>query len=296
MKQFHLHLVSDSTGETVASVARACLAQFDSVQAEEHVWSLVRTKGQLEKMITNLDQYPGMVMFTLIDPELREYLRQACAKRGLPCIPILGQIIRELSNYLDQEASGHTGAQYELSEDYFARIDAINFALEHDDGQATWELEQSDIVIVGPSRTSKSPTCVYLAYRGYKAANVPYVPGVDLPENLTKLKQPLVVGLTIGSERLIEIRTTRMVAMNQDAVTDYVNEERVKEEIDNSKKLFRAQGWPVIDVTRRSVEETATLMIQYRQRQVEKRRVASANMDAAEVSKDDVDALRRPIP
>lgn len=274
MKKFHLHLVSDSTGETVASVARACLAQFDHVATEEHVWSLVRTKGQLEKMITNLDTYPGMVMFTLVDNEMREMLRQACGKRNLPCIPILGHVVRELSNYLGQEASGHTGAQYELSEDYFARIEAINFALDHDDGQATWEMEQADIVIVGPSRTSKSPTCVYLAYRGYKAANVPYVPNCPLPDNLLTLKQPLVVGLTISDERLIEIRTSRLMAMNQDTNTDYVNEERVREEIDAAKKMFRAQNWPVIDVTRRSVEETATLMIQYRQRQVDKRRAA----------------------
>lgn len=273
-KKFHLHLVSDSTGETVASVARACMAQFDEAVAEEHVWSLMRTKGQLEKMIASLDTYPGIVMFTLVDHEMREQLRQACGQRGLPCVPILGHVIRELSNYLDLEATGHTGAQYELSEDYFARIDAINFALEHDDGQATWELEQADIVIVGPSRTSKSPTCVYLAYRGYKAANVPYVPGIPLPENIVGLKQPLVVGLTIGEERLIEIRTTRLAAMNQDAPTDYINEERVHDEIETSKKLFRAQGWPVIDVTRRSVEETATLMIQYRQRQIEKRRAS----------------------
>ncbi len=272
MKKFHLHLVSDSTGETVASVARAAMAQFDGVTPEEHVWSLMRTKGQLEKMIASLDTYPGIVMFTLVDHEMREQLRQACGKRGLPCVPILGHVIREMSSYLDQEATGHTGAQYELSEDYFARIDAINFALEHDDGQATWELEQADIVIVGPSRTSKSPTCVYLAYRGYKAANVPYVPNIPLPDNIVDLKQPLVVGLTIGEERLIEIRTTRLAAMNQDAPTDYVNEERVHDEIETSKKLFRAQGWPVIDVTRRSVEETATLMIQYRQRQLEKRR------------------------
>ena len=276
MKTFHLHLVSDSTGETVASVARACMAQFDHVHAEEHVWSLVRTKGQLEKMIANLDAYPGMVMFTLMDPELREHLRQACGKRSLPCISILGSVVRELSSYLDQEATGHTGAQYELSEDYFARIEAINFALEHDDGQATWELEQSDIVIVGPSRTSKSPTCVYLAYRGYKAANVPYVPNVPLPENLMTLKQPLVVGLTIADERLIEIRTTRLAAMNQDANTDYVDGEHVHDEIEAAKKLFRSKGWPVIDVTRRSVEETATLIIQYRQRQIEKRRAATA--------------------
>jgi [pyruvate, water dikinase]-phosphate phosphotransferase / [pyruvate, water dikinase] kinase len=275
MKKFHLHLVSDSTGETVASVARASLAQFDHVMAEEHVWSLIRTHGQLEKMIANLDAYPGLVMFTLVDAEMREKLRQACGKRGLPCIPVLSHAIREMANYLDQEATGHTGAQYELGEDYFARIDAINYALEHDDGQATWEIENADVVIVGPSRTSKSPTCVYLAYRGLKAANVPFVPNCPLPENLTHLKQPLVVGLTISGERLIDIRTTRLAAMNQDTNTDYVDEEKVRDEIDTSKKLFRAQGWPVIDVTRRSVEETATLIIQYRQRQIEKRRAAT---------------------
>ena len=293
MKTFHLHLVSDSTGETVASVARASLAQFDSVHTEEHVWSLMRTKGQLEKMVASLDTYPGMVMFTLVDPEMREMLRQACGKRGLPCVAILGPVIRELSNYLDQETTGHTGGQYELSEDYFARIDAINFALEHDDGQATWELEQSDIVIVGPSRTSKSPTCVYLAYRGYKAANVPYVPNIALPENIVKLKQPLVVGLTISEDRLIDIRTTRLAAMNQDARTDYVNEEKVREEIDASKKLFRANGWPVIDVTRRSVEETATLIIQYRQRQVDKRRAATENEIAADVTTADLNQVKK---
>jgi len=280
MKHFHLHLVSDSTGETVASVARASLAQFDRLNPEEHVWSLVRTKGQLEKVIANLDAHPGVVMFTLVDAELREHLRQACGKRGLPCIPVLSHVIRELSNYLNQDTTGHTGAQHELSEDYFARIEAINFALDHDDGQATWEIEQSDIVIVGPSRTSKSPTCVYLAYRGYKAANVPYVPGCPLPDNLLTLKQPLVVGLTISDERLIDIRTSRLAAMNQDMRTDYVDEEKVREEIENSKKLFRAQSWPVIDVSRRSVEETATLMIQYRQRQVEKRRAAAKQEQA----------------
>lgn len=271
MKSFHLHLVSDSTGETVASVARASLAQFDTVQAVEHIWSLVRTKGQLEKVIAALDTHPGVVMFTLVDTQMRETLRQAAAKRGLPCIPILGHVVRELSNYLGTEASGAPGQQYELSEDYFARIDAINFALEHDDGQATWELEQADIVIVGVSRTSKSPTCVYLAYRGFKAANVPFVPSVALPENIVQLKQPLVVGLTISPERLIDIRRSRLMAMNQDTNTDYVREEAVLAEIDLAKKTFRQQGWPVIDVSRRSVEETATLMIQYRQRQVEKR-------------------------
>lgn len=272
MKQFHLHLVSDSTGETVSSVSRAALAQFDGVHAEEHIWSLVRTKGQLEKVIAGLDANPGVVMFTLVDGNMREELRQACGQRKLPCIPILGHVVRELSNYLNEEATGTSGAQYELSEDYFQRIDAINFALAHDDGQATWELEQADIVICGVSRTSKSPTCVYLAYRGYKAANVPFVPNCPLPDNLLGLKQPLIVGLTIAGDRLLDIRRTRLTAMNQEANTDYVNEEKVTEEIESSKKMYRAQGWPVIDVTRRSVEETATLMIQYRQRQLEKRR------------------------
>jgi regulator of PEP synthase PpsR (kinase-PPPase family) len=272
MKRFHLHLVSDSTGETVSSVARAAMAQFEHIEPEEHVWSLVRTQGQLEKLIANLDSNPGVVMFTLVNAAMRETLRQACGKRGLPCIPVIGHVVRELSAYLGEEASGTTGGQYELSEDYFTRIDAINFALAHDDGQATWELEESDMVVVGVSRTSKSPTCVYLAYRGYKAANVPYVPGVALPDNLAGLKQPLVVGLTIGGERLIDIRTTRLAAMNQDKTTDYINEDKVRDEIESSKKFFRQQGWPVIDVTRRSVEETATLIIQYRQRQLEKRR------------------------
>jgi [pyruvate, water dikinase]-phosphate phosphotransferase / [pyruvate, water dikinase] kinase len=275
MKKFHLHLVSDSTGETVSSVARAALAQFEHVEAEEHVWSLVRTKGQLEKMIANLAAMPGVVVFTLVDRELRDMLRQACGKHGVPCIPVLSHVIREFSNYLGEEATGSPGVQHEMGEDYFARIEAINYALEHDDGQATWELEQADIVLVGVSRTSKSPTCVYLAYRGFKAANVPYVPGCALPENLTSLKQPLVVGLTISGDRLIDIRTSRLQSLQKDTNTDYVDEERVKEELEASKKFFRQNGWPVIDVTRRSVEETATLMIQYRHRQLEKRTAQS---------------------
>lgn len=274
MKQFHLHLISDSTGETVSSVARAALAQFEGVVAEEHVWSLVRTKGQMEKIIAGLEAHPGIVMFTLVDAGLRETLRQACAKRALPCIPILSHVVREFSSYLQEEATGAPGTQHELSEDYFTRVDAINFALEHDDGQAAWELEQSDIVIVGVSRTSKSPTCVYLAYRGFKAANVPFVPNVPLPKSVEKLKQPLVVGLTISPDRLLDIRKSRLIAMNQSTDTDYVNEDRVREELEDTRKLYRKHGWPVIDVTRRSVEETAALIIQYRQRQMEKRKAS----------------------
>jgi [pyruvate, water dikinase]-phosphate phosphotransferase / [pyruvate, water dikinase] kinase len=274
VKQFHLHMVSDSTGETVSSVARAALAQFEGVHAEEHIWSLVRTRGQMEKILLALDTHPGIVMFTLVDANLREMLRQACAKRALPCVPILSHVVREFSSYLQEEATGAPGTQHELSEDYFTRVDAINFALEHDDGQATWELEQADIVIVGVSRTSKSPTCVYLAYRGFKAANIPFVPNVTDIAPIESLKQPQVVGLTISPDRLLDIRRTRLIAMNQSTDTDYVNEDRIREELEDTKKLYRRNGWPVIDVTRRSVEETAALIIQYRQRQMEKRKAS----------------------
>ncbi|MBN66129.1 MAG: phosphoenolpyruvate synthase regulatory protein [Rickettsiales bacterium] len=271
-KEFHLHLVSDSTGETVSSVSRAALAQFEEVEPVEHIWSLIRTKGQLEKMIEGLDSHPGVVMYTLVDKELRYMLRRACLSRSVPCIPILGPVIRELSNYLGEEITGTPGIQHGLTEDYFSKMEAINFALSHDDGQAHWELEEADIVIVGVSRTSKSPTCIYLANRGYKAANVPFVYNCPLPENLESLKNPLVVGLSIGEERLIQIRRSRLESLDQNADTNYVDNDEVKKEMNAARKLFRSNNWPVIDVTRRSIEETAALIIQYRQKQILRRK------------------------
>jgi regulator of PEP synthase PpsR (kinase-PPPase family) len=267
MKSFHLHLVSDSTGETVSSVSRAALAQFEDSETQEHVWSLVRTQGQLDKVIAGLDEYSGPVMYTFVNRELRKTLRQACLERHLPCIPILGPVIRELSAYLNEEASEKPGHQHELSENYFKRVEAINYTLSHDDGQGHWELESADIVLVGVSRTSKSPTCIYLANRGYKTANIPYVGECPLPEKLFELKQlaepPLIVGLTISLDRLLQIRKTRLLSLNQQEDTNYVDSEVVEAEIDAAKKLFRKEGWPIIDVTRRSVEETAALIIQY---------------------------------
>ena len=271
MKNFHLHLVSDSTGETVSSVSRAALAQFDDVVPKEHVWSLIRTKGQLEKVLAAIDEYPGVVMFTLVNKEIRDHLRKECQKRKLPCIPVLGPIIKELSLYLDEEARSRPGSQHEMNDDYFERVDAINYTLAHDDGQAHWDLEDADMVLVGVSRTSKSPTCIYLANRGFKAANIPFVKECPLPENLKELKQPLVVGLTISLDRLLQIRKTRLLSINQDKETNYIDSEEVQKEIDEARKLFRDCGWPVIDVTRRSVEETSALIIQYRQKQLDKR-------------------------
>jgi len=270
MKKFNLHLVSDSTGETVSSVARASVAQFDDVEPEEFVWTLVRTKLQLEKVIEAIRENPGMVMYTLADNALRDILKLECAKRSLPCVPVLASTLAELSTYLGVETHAMPGKQHELNEEYFTRVDAINYALAHDDGQGHWELEEADIVLVGVSRTSKSPTCVYLAYKGFKAANVPFVLDCPLPASLEQVKKPLVVGLTVNPERLLEIRKTRLQSLNQEADTNYVDMEYMQREISESRKLFHKHKWPVIDVTKRSVEETAATIIQYARKHQEK--------------------------
>jgi len=276
MKQFHLHLISDSTGETVSSVARAVVAQFDGVEPEEHLWNLVRTNTQLDRVISSISANPGVVLYTLVDPDLRERLKDECAKLNIPCIPVLAKIIAELTTYFGISSSLLPGRQHELNEQYFSRVDAINYTLAHDDGQGTWELDEADIILIGPSRTSKSPTCVYLANRGYKAANIPYVLGVPLPEKLFELKKPLIVGLSIGSERLIQIRKTRLQSLKQEEETNYVDEDYVQQEITESRKLYTKNRWPVIDVSRRSVEETAATIIQYMQEHQEKRRAEAS--------------------
>jgi regulator of PEP synthase PpsR (kinase-PPPase family) len=270
MKKFNLHLVSDSTGETAGSVARAALAHFDNVEPEEFSWTLVRSKPQLEKVIEGIKENPGVVMYTLVDNALRDMLKMECAKRGLPCIAVITTVVAELSAYLGEETHASPGKQHELNEEYFTRVDAINFALTHDDGQAHWELEESDVVLVGVSRTSKSPTCVYLAYRGLKAANIPFVLDCPLPPILETLKKPLVVGLSINPERLQQIRKTRLQSLNQEQDTNYVDMDYMQREVSESRKLFTKHRWPVIDVTKRSVEETAATIVQYHKRHLEK--------------------------
>lgn len=270
MKKFNLHLVSDSTGETVGSVARAALVQFDNVEPEEFNWTLVRSKTQIDRVIESIRQHPGVVMYTLVDPALRDTLKLECAKRGLPCIAVVSGVVAELSSYLGMESHALPGKQHELNEEYFTRVDAINYALAHDDGQAHWELEEADIVIVGVSRTSKSPTCVYLAYKGYKTANIPFVLDCPLPPSLETLKKPLIVGLTINPERLQQIRKTRLQSLSQEGETNYVDMEYMQREIAESRKLFSKHRWPVIDVTKRSVEETAATIAQYLKKHQEK--------------------------
>lgn len=270
MKQFHLHLISDSTGETVSSVSRAALAQFEEVEPVEHIWSLVRTKAQMEKALAGVRAHPGLVVYTIVDKKLRDIMKAECANLGVPCVSAIAKVVKEMSAYLGEETTNLPGGQHELNENYFSRVSVIDYALAHDDGQAHWELEDADIVIVGVSRTSKSPTCIYLAYRGYKAANIPYVMGCPLPENLTSLKKPMVVGLMIDVERLIQIRRTRLQSLKQEDETNYIDLEQVEKEIQESRKFFMQHRWPMIDVTRRSVEETAAQIIQLYQKRQEK--------------------------
>ena len=270
MNFFHLHLISDSTGETVSSVARASIAQFEGIDVEEHSWSLIRTKGQVDKALEGVRRNPGFVMYTMADKTLRRYLKDGCVKMNIPCTSVLSKVIYDLSGFLDMKATtGQSGRQHELDEEYFSRVEAINFSLTHDDGQSVWDLEEAEIVLVGVSRTSKSPTSMYLAFRGYRSANVPYVPNVPLPEIIYRLKNPLIVGLTIGAEVLLQIRRNRLLSINSTDETSYTDIDIIKEELLEARKMFTRYNWPIIDVTRRSVEETSATIIQYYQQKLD---------------------------
>jgi len=258
LTRFHLHLVSDSTGDTVHSVARACLVQFDEAQAIEHVWSMVRTRSQIERVIAGVEANPGLVLFTMVNDALRQVLVEGCRRLQVPAIPVLDPIIGALASYLGRESRGLPGKQHLLDSEYFARIDAMTFALNHDDGQSSWGINDADVCLVGVSRTSKTPTCLYLANRGIKAANVPFVPGVALPAELMSAEKPLIVGLTNDPERLIHLRRNRLSMLDHNEATDYTDLEAVRAEVREARRVFAERHWPVIDVTRRSIEETAS--------------------------------------
>lgn len=264
MTTYHLHLVSDATGETISSVARACLVQFKGVEPIEHVWSLIRTPGQMERVIGGIEKHPGAVLFTLVNDELRARLQEGCRELGVPCIPVLDSVIHALAAYFGVGISGKPGLQHVLDSEYFERIDAMNFALAHDDGQSLSHLDEAEVVLVGVSRTSKTPTCLYLANRGIKAANVPVVPGLSLPRELWSAKGPLIIGVTKDPARLVQVRRQRLRLLSGGGdETDYVDLESVREEVAEARKLFAKHGWPVIDVTRRSIEETAATIMNY---------------------------------
>lgn len=258
---FHLHLVSDATGETINSVSRACLAQFEHVAVEEHHWNLIRSRRQLDLVLEGIRQWPGMVLYTFVDEDLRKALLDCCRRENLLAISVLDPVLSGMASYFNVQSSHVVGRQHMLDADYFARIDAMDFALAFDDGHKVEALEQADVVLLGVSRTSKTPTCLYLANRGIKAANIPLIPEVPLAIDVAQLKNPLVVGLVNDPTILLEIRRSRLRFLQQREETSYVDAEKIRDEVLQAKRLFARIGCPVIDVTRRSIEETAAEII-----------------------------------
>jgi regulator of PEP synthase PpsR (kinase-PPPase family) len=261
-KSFHLHLVSDATGETLIAVSRAVTAQFQGVSSIEHVYPLVRSEAQLARVLAEIEASPGVVLYTLVEPEWSQRLENFCRELGCPCLSVLNPVLALFQSYLGVVTTPKAGAQHMLNAEYFRRIDALNFTMMHDDGQMVENLDQADVVLVGVSRTSKTPTSIYLANRGIKTANVPLVPNVALPPHIETLAKPLIVGLVASPERIVQIRQNRMLALAADGKdSTYIDRQAVTEEIAQARRLFDRNNWPVIDVTRRSIEETAAAII-----------------------------------
>lgn len=261
MDRLHLHMLSDSTGETLENIAQAALAQFDGVEIIKHFWPMVRSENHLKRTLIEVADNPGLVIFTIVNREIRNKLERECRHLGLPTIAVLDPVTDALSNLLGQEAKARPGRQHVLDEAYFERVEAIQFTIAHDDGIGHENWEQADIVLAGVSRTSKTPTSIYLANRGFKTANIPIVPESPPPDSLYNLKNPLVVGLITSTTRLVQVRRNRLLSLNQSPETDYVDEEAVKAETLYARRMFSDNEWPILDVTRRSIEESAAAII-----------------------------------
>jgi regulator of PEP synthase PpsR (kinase-PPPase family) len=261
MARFHLHLVSDSTGETLESVAKAALAQFEEADAIKHFWPMVRSVAAMDRVLDEIGRRPGLVLHTIVLADLRARLEDRCRALGVPAVAPLDAVVGTLGRLLGQSALNLPGRQHMLDQAYFARVAAIDYTMAHDDGHGAEDWEEADIVLAGVSRTSKTPTSIYLANRGYKTANVPIVPRLPPPPMLFELRKPLVVGLTTSAERLVSVRRNRLLSVGQAPETDYVDPQAVQAELLHARRLFADRGWPVVDVTRRSIEETAAAVI-----------------------------------
>ena len=261
MTQFHLHLLSDSTGETLDAVAKAALAQFKGSEPIKHLWPMVRNARAMERILEEIEKKPGLVMFTLVNEDIREVLVKGCARLNMPYIPVMDAVMTALGKFLGEKAEAKPGRQHELNQEYFERIEAMHYTMAHDDGQAPRNLTQADVILLGVSRTSKTPTCIYLANRGIKAANIPVVPNCPLPEELFEIKDKLIVGVFTSPERLVQIRKNRLLSMKEKSNTSYADLHTVTEEVQAARRLYAQNGWPVIDVTRRSIEETAAAIM-----------------------------------
>ncbi len=258
---YHLHLVSDATGETLHAIAKAAAAQYREISAIEHIHSLVRSQARMDRVLGEIADAPGVVLYTLINEKLRAHLEQRCQEIGVPSLSVLDPVLSLLSNYLNASSQPQVGGQHVLDAHYFGRIEALNFTMLHDDGQHTHDLDEADVILVGISRTSKTPTSIYLANRGIKAANVPLVPDLPLPAGLEDAEKPMVIGLIASPDRIMHIRRNRLLSINENKETDYVDKDRIARELSFARKLCARNGWPMIDVTRRSIEETAAAVL-----------------------------------
>lgn len=258
--KYHLHLISDSTGDTLNAMANAALAQFENVDVQVHFHALVRSEHQLTRALDHVATAPGLVFFTLANPTLNQKLVTRCATIPADCIDVLEAPLNMMGRFFGKSESHKVGRQHQVDQRYLERIETLNFAIAHDDGQALDGLARAEVVLTGASRTSKTPTCVYLAIRGIRAANVPLVPGMPAPAQLLDTKA-LVVGLWVSPDRLVQVRRNRLTTMGESRETDYVDLDQVRQEVGATKQLFETQGWPTIDVTRRSIEETAAAVM-----------------------------------
>lgn len=262
---FHLHLISDSTGETLMAAGRAAAAQFQGSQALEHVYPLVRTSKQLFAVLDAIDGAPGIVLYTIVDAELASIIEIKCRDMGLPCVSVLEPVINVFQSYLGAPSRRRVGAQHAMNEEYFRRIDALNFTMDHDDGQLPADFDEADLVIIGISRTSKTPTSIYLANRGIKTANIPIVYGVPLPDNLFAAKKPLIVGLIASVDRIAQVRQNRILGTTAGFQGEhYTDRSLIAEELKYARSLCERHNWPIIDVSRRSIEETAAAILALR--------------------------------
>lgn len=258
---FHLHLISDSTGETLTTIAKAAVVQYSRIRPIEHVHPLIRSKRQIVRVLQEIEQTPGIVLYTIVNPELSDEIEQECRRLKVPCLHVLQPIMKVFESYLGAPHSAIVAGQHVVDADYFKRIDALNFTMSHDDGKLPDDLSTADIVLLGISRTSKTPTSIYLAQRGYKTTNLPLVPGIELPAQLMRPHAAFVVGLVASADRIAEIRRNRVQLLSDRQLGGYVDRTEIANEINYSRRLCSQHGWPVIDVTRRSIEETAATII-----------------------------------
>jgi len=264
MKDSHqIFLISDSTGETLDRIFMALKAQFTNFEYVLNQFSFTRTENQILKILDEIKKNENpIILYTIVNSKLAKFLSNESRKKNIPCFGVLGDLILNFSKLINQKATHEPSGQHALTEEYYDRIEAIQFTMNHDDGNQTDDIEKSDIILLGVSRTSKTPTSIYLANRGYKTSNIPIINENSVPEKIiNKSFKSCIVGLTFEPERLHDVRKNRLSSLKENENTDYVNIDKIKKEIENSKKLFKKNQWPTIDVTRKSVEETAASII-----------------------------------